>query len=57
MRSFGQWRAARRLVERGATTTLWQDDKTSCDLAHESADETLIQRMRLLGARRAAELS
>lgn len=108
---FAQWRAARRLVERGATTTLWQsaalglldrvhaacasaapqarevtnafwhacrggqqstaayllnrgadlnwvghDGKTPYDVAHESADDTLIQWLLVRGGRRAAEV-
>jgi ankyrin repeat protein len=109
---FGQWRAARRLLERGAATTIWQaaalglvdrvrdlcsidpppgrdqitnafwnacrggqrptaeylldrgadmnwvghDGKTPCDVAQEGGDADLIQWLRSLGGRRAAEL-
>jgi uncharacterized protein len=109
---FGQWRAARRLIERGATTTIWQaaalglvdrvrafcstepppsreqitnalwhachgaqqaaaeilldqgadlnwigyDHKTPYDLALESRDDNLINRLRARGARSASEL-
>jgi ankyrin repeat protein len=110
---FGQWRAARRLVERGSTTTIWQaaalglldrvralspvappppreqitnafwhachggqqstaeylldqgadlnwvghDDKTPLDIAEGSGNDTLVERLRALGAKRAADVT
>jgi uncharacterized protein len=43
--AFGQWRAARRLLERGARTSLWQAaalglvDRVEAELAHSSAGQ------------------
>jgi len=43
--AFGQWRAARRLLERGARTSLWQAaalglvDRVEAELAHASAGQ------------------